>query len=220
MARIVIYGAGGFGREMLRFVRAETRKRADFAPPVFASDDESEVGGTVNGLPVISPAQFRADDLCVLAVGNGRARRRMADRCPGFIDLVSPTAIIDDGIAFRKGTIVCDYTIFTADEKTIIGKHFHANFKSHVGHDCVIGDFVTLAPSVCISGNVHIGDEVYLGTGAIIRHGTPDRPIRIGAGATIGMGAVVTKDVPAGVTVVGNPARILERPARKLASVR
>jgi acetyltransferase-like isoleucine patch superfamily enzyme len=58
---------------------------------------------------------------------------------------------------------------------------------------------------------VHIGDHTYIGSGAIIRHGQPGQPIRIGAGAVVGMGAVVTRDVAAGTTVVGNPARPLER---------
>ena len=92
-----------------------------------------------------------------------------------------------------------------------IGKSFHANIYSYVAHDCRIGDFVTFAPKVCCNGNVHIEDHAYIGTGAIIRQGTPERPLVIGEGAVVGMGAVVTRDVPAGVTVVGNPARPLEK---------
>lgn len=58
-----------------------------------------------------------------------------------------------------------------------------------------------------------IGDGAYIGTGAVIKQGTPDRPLRIGAGAVVGMGAVVTRDVAPGMTVVGNPARPLEKGA-------
>ena len=58
---------------------------------------------------------------------------------------------------------------------------------------------------------MHIEDHAYIGTGAIIKQGTPERPIVIGRGAVVGMGAVVTKSVPAGVTVIGNPAKPLGR---------
>jgi len=70
---------------------------------------------------------------------------------------------------------------------------------------------VTLAPRVCINGNAIIEDDVYVGTGAILRQGSPEKPLRIGKGAVIGMGAVVTKDVAPGVTVIGNPARPMDR---------
>ncbi|MNN76015.1 2,3,4,5-tetrahydropyridine-2,6-dicarboxylate N-acetyltransferase [compost metagenome] len=56
-----------------------------------------------------------------------------------------------------------------------------------------------------------IEDHVYIGTGAIIKQGTPERPILIGKGAVIGMGAVVTKSVAAGSVVVGNPAKPLRK---------
>jgi acetyltransferase-like isoleucine patch superfamily enzyme len=59
------------------------------------------------------------------------------------------------------------------------------------------------------AGNVVIHDHAYIGGGALIRQGKPGEPLVIGAGAVIGMGAVVTKNVPPGVTVVGNPARPL-----------
>ena len=107
------------------------------------------------------------------------------------------------------GSILCDNVMLTSD--LMIGQHFHANIYSYVAHDCVVGDFVTLAPSVKVNGNVCIEDDVYIGTGAIIRPGIPGSPLVIGKGAVIGMGAVVTRSVEAGATVVGNPPRRLVR---------
>ena len=73
----------------------------------------------------------------------------------------------------------------------------------------MIGDFVTFAPGVKCNGNVVVEDHAYIGTGAMIKQGLPGQPLVIGRGAVVGMGAVVTKSVPAGATVVGNPARLL-----------
>ena len=78
-----------------------------------------------------------------------------------------------------------------------------------MAHDCEFGDFVTFAPGVMCNGNVRIEDHVYIGTGAVLKQGRPGEPLVIGRGAVVGMGAVVTRSVAAGTTVVGNPARPL-----------
>lgn len=110
---------------------------------------------------------------------------------------------------FKEGLIMCEGVIVTVDVD--IGRYVHLNIGSMIGHDCVIGDFVTINPGVFVAGNVRIEDEVLIGAGATIRDGTRANPIVIGKGATVGAGAVVVKNVPAGETWVGNPARKLER---------
>jgi sugar O-acyltransferase (sialic acid O-acetyltransferase NeuD family) len=109
-----------------------------------------------------------------------------------------------DDVVVGPGSLFSPWTTLTSNIR--IGAHFHCNLYSYVEHDCTIGDYVTFAPAVRCNGNVAIGDGAYIGSNAVIRQG-----ITIGAGAVIGMGAVVVKDVPAGATVAGNPARILTR---------
>lgn len=199
MSRFVIYGIGGFGRELA------TAARAVGKPLAFVSDSPAE---SHLGIPVIERAALLPDDEVVIGIGDGAVRRRIAESLgrPGG-RLVAPTAVIGGDTEIGDGAVFCDFTMVTASAR--IGRHFQCNIYSYVAHDCVIGDYVTFAPKVCCNGNVQIGDGAYIGTGAVLKQGTRDKPLRIGAGAVVGMGAVVTKDVAPGDTVVGNPARPL-----------
>ena len=89
---------------------------------------------------------------------------------------------------------------------TIIGHHVKIDNGVHVGHNAVIGDRSILTAHCVIGGSAVIGEDVWVGLGALIKN-----KVKVGNGATIGMGAVVVKDVPAGVTVVGNPAKELKK---------
>lgn len=200
--KLAIYGPGGFGRELVQSALDAAGRSGQV---VFVSDDPAEVGRTVCGLPVIGPDQL--DCPAVIAVGDPAVRRRIADRVIAG-DLAAPTHRRGPDVIVGEGSVFCDFTVVTASAR--IGRHFQCNIYSYVAHDCVIGDFVTFAPNVCCNGNVHIEDDVYVGTGAILRQGAAGKPLRIGKGAVIGMGAVVTKDVPPGVTVIGNPAKPME----------
>lgn len=201
--KIAIYGPGGFGRELVQ--AAHDAVAASGGQVVFVSDNPEEVGQTVCGLPVIGAGAL--DCPAVIAIGDAAIRRRIADRITAG-SLVAATHRRGPDVVVGEGAVFCDFTIVTASAR--IGRHFHCNIYSYVAHDCVIGDFVTFAPKVACNGNVHIEDDVYVGTGAVLRQGTPGKPLRIGKGAVIGMGAVVTKDVPPGVTIIGNPARPME----------
>ena len=120
--------------------------------------------------------------------------------------------MIYDKVSIDPGSILCAFTTLTSNIK--IGKFFHANLYSYVAHDCLIGDFVTFAPGVKCNGNVVIEDYAYIGTGAIIKQGSAIRPLTIGEGAVVGMGAIVTKSVKAGDVVFGNPAKSIKRQER------
>ena len=205
--RVILFGSGGAGRDLVAMATAVAKRRFD-DPGAVAFVDEG-VAGAVMGVPIIDISTLTPKDLVVLSIGNSATRARVVSRYPEliFISLISDTALLGPAVSIGTGSVVQDYATITAN--TRIGRFFQANNHVHIAHDCVIGDFVTFAPRVTCNGNVHIGDGAYIGAGALLRHGQPDRPLVIGAGATVGMGAVVTRDVAPGTTVVGNPARLL-----------
>ena len=219
-----IFGAGGFGREVMPFTKASIARTFPNVPAqeirlCFVETHPAQ--DHVNGYPCLSEAEFCALDCDEkyfhVAIGNSAARKEIADRlgrfnCRPFSNF-APSSIVYDSNKIGPGATLCDHTMITSNAK--IGKFFQANIYSYVAHDCVIGDFVTFAPRVSCNGNVIVEDHAYIGTGAVIRQGTAERPIVIGTGAVIGMGAVVTKSIPAHTTVVGNPATELKRTPSK-----
>ncbi len=178
-------------------------------------DDNEQAPSVVNGYNVINFDLLCSDAhrarIVVVAVGDGGVRRRIEARILeeglAVSTLFASTAIVQEHVDIGRGSILSDYVVITSNIK--IGRSFHANIYSYVGHDCIIGDYVTFAPRVNCNGNVHIGDDVYVGTNASIIQGSRDEPMTIGAGSVIAMGAVVTKPVPPNSLMAGNPARLV-----------
>lgn len=209
-----IYGASGCGRGVLPLARAALARQPD-VEVVFIDDGQQPE--LVNGhrcLPwqafLDAPAEERA--VC-LAIASGAERERLANTCAArgvpFFTIRAENVVVMDDVEIGEGAILSPFVTLTSNIR--IGRHFHANLYSYVEHDCVLGDFVTFAPGVKCNGNVVVEDHAYIGAGAVLRQGRPGAPLSIGRGAFVGMGAVVTKDVPPGVTVMGNPARPMER---------
>lgn len=212
-----LVGAGGFAREVMPLVRAQLVTSNDVPPSSVFFVETDPRAAVVNGMPCISEADFFALPAAArhynIAIGDSLVRQRIDEEWTALgalpLTIRAADATVLDEVSLGDTAILCGNTIITSN--ATIGRGFHSNLFSYVAHDCVIGDYVTFAPGVHCNGSVHIGDHAYLGTGAILRQGTPDKPLVIGAGATVGMGAVVTKDVAPGETVVGNPARPLVR---------
>jgi sugar O-acyltransferase (sialic acid O-acetyltransferase NeuD family) len=213
MAIYGLVGMSGFGREVMPLFKANYENRDDLNQCVFV--DINLPQNPVKGTAVYLQDDFLNNKLeekfFNVAIADSKIRREVVEKfihegCKP-VSIISETALIYDRNEIGEGAILCGYSHLTSDIN--IGKYFHCNFYSFVAHNCVIGDYVTFAPRVNCNGNVHIQDHVYIGTGAIIQQGKPEKPLVIGEGAIIGMGAVVTRDVEPYSVVVGNPARHL-----------
>ena len=211
-----VYGASGCGRSIMPLARHQLALAGVPASRLVFVDD-APGPALVNGQRLLSYAQFLAEPAAtrhaVLAIANSTVREALAQRCAA--DGVQAWAVAAanvvqmDDVQLGAGAVLSPFVTITSNVR--IGRHFHANLYSYVEHDCVVGDFVTFAPGVHCNGNVVIEDHAYIGTGAILKQGQPGQPLVIGRGAVVGMGAVVTKSVAPGATVVGNPARPLQK---------
>jgi acetyltransferase-like isoleucine patch superfamily enzyme len=171
----------------------------------------------IQGLEVLSEEDFMAlqgDDIYYnVSLAGPYKREEVADRLAATghrpLRIFNTTTRLRYPNEIGEGALFSFSTMVSHDTK--IGQFFHCLSFSMVPHNCTVGDFVTMTSRVNLGGFTEVGNHVFLGAGCLTKPGTPDRPLRIGDSATIGMGAVVLEDVPAGATVAGNPARILSK---------
>lgn len=211
MKQVAVFGASGCGRGVMPLLRTQWAIQGEAHELCFV--DDAPTAAEVNGHRVLTYAEWLArpgegHQLCI-AIANSTVREKIALRCAQdgvrFVEARAQNVVQMDDVQVGEGAILSPFVTLTSNIR--IGKHFHANLYSYVEHDCVIGDYVTFAPSVRCNGNVVIEDHAYIGAGAVIKQGRPGLPLVVGRGAVVGMGAVVTKSVAPNTTVVGNPAR-------------
>ena len=208
MEKIVIVGAGGFGREVKIIIDAinAVEKKYDF---LGFYDDGFAKGNLINGYPVLG----KVSDLnsvempfsVAVAVGNPVVKAKVVSQLSNdrlsFPILIHPSVLISqDDVAIGKGSIICAGTIITCNIK--IGEFVILNLCCTVGHDTIIENYSSFMPTVNISGEVLIRERVYVGTGAKIIN-----QLEIGQNTVIGAGAVVSKSLPENCTAVGIPAK-------------
>ena len=213
-----IYGYGGFAREVMPLLDNDTQHYTS----VFVIHKKYMPNSKIiNGRDIISFEDFSImrdyDKHITIAISDSAMRSFISNEIDKTdikrANIISKQTVVMDNVEMSSGCIICPFVTLTSNIK--IGHNFHANIYSYVAHDCIIGDNVTFAPSVKCNGNVIIEDNVFIGTGAIIKQGKKDNPIVLGANSTISAGSFVTKSVKESTTVFGNPAKILNKSSFK-----
>ena len=206
--RVLIIGAGGLGRGVAAWVRHAVADQRDSNPSIRFVDDNPDATARFDAAPPVAcsidsyePAE---GDAVIVALGMPQPReaavRRLQDRGANFVTLVHPTAILGDRVSIGAGGIICPQAVIDSD--ATLGRFAVVNLMSSVDHDVALGDFASLSCHVDLTGGVAAGRGVFFGSRASVLPG-----VSVGDRAIVGAGAVVNRDVRAGATVVGVPAR-------------
>jgi sugar O-acyltransferase (sialic acid O-acetyltransferase NeuD family) len=211
MAKILIVGAGGHGREVADILRAQ-HELGGPEPAGFLDSNRSLHGTSVAGLPVLGDWEFlqdksRGEFQIIVGVGDPKLMKKLSQQAASlgipFGNAVSPKAVISPGATLGQGVIVfpnCFVSVGSA-----LGNHVTLNVGSSVSHDSTVGDYSSLNPGARLGGTVRVGEGVYIGMGAHVIQN-----IRIGDWSVIGAGATIIRDVEPGTTVVGVPGHSIK----------
>ncbi len=202
---LIIIGASGFGREVAWLVERINAVSPTWNLLGFMDDNAKIQGQEVDGYKVLGTSETAANysnAYFVCAIGASKIRKMVVGKLGNvkYATLVDPSVLISNRVTIGEGTIICAGTIITVDIS--IGNHVIINLDCTVGHDAVLNDYVTLYPSVNISGMTNIGECSEMGTGTQIIQGK-----NVGCSSIVGAGAVVVRDIPEKCTAVGSPAK-------------
>jgi sugar O-acyltransferase (sialic acid O-acetyltransferase NeuD family) len=201
--KVLIYGAGGLGREVLSMLAGHSELEA-----IGFLDDEKAPGTMVSGLPVIgnSLSEQLSSNSVIVAIGNPLIKHAVVQKLRGrnadFVSVIHPSVIIQsrESVKIGDGVVIGAGTVLTTD--IVVGDHVLINLNCTIGHDVTIGDYSSLMPGVNIAGEVSVGTRVLIGSGVNVLN-----RIKIGKLAKVGMGSVVIRSVDENCTVVGVPAK-------------
>ena len=206
---LYIIGAGGFGREVAWLVERINKIELTWNIKGFIDDNTSIHGLLQDDYSVVGGCDYlmniTQEVWVVCAVGSAKIRKTIIKKLKknanvNFATLIDPSVMRSERVDIGEGSIICAGTIITVDIS--IGSHVIINLDCTIGHDDIIHDFVTIYPSVNVSGSVVVGECVELGTGMQIIQGKS-----IGRESIIRAGAVVIRDIPEKCVAVGSPAK-------------
>lgn len=211
---LLLVGAGGFGREAAEAVRAANAVRPAWKLLGFLDDDPAKHGRLISGVPVIGGVEAVHEHpnarvlLCPGRPDNYASRcligARLGLEDQRFATVIHPTATIGSTCTVGAGSVLLAHVDLTAE--VVVARHVVVMPQVVLTHDVRVDDWATIASGVRVGGGCHIRQGAYIGSGACLREG-----ITVGEWALVGMGSVVTRDVPPGRLWLGAPARDVSR---------
>jgi sugar O-acyltransferase (sialic acid O-acetyltransferase NeuD family) len=196
--KVIIQGAGWHAHVVMDCAFAQGRT-------VICVYDPS-CTGELYGVPIRREyvATDFPDAAMVVAIGDNAVRKKVVKMANhSFTNIFHPSALLSPYATVGQGNVILHRAIIQAE--STIGNHVIVNTGAQVDHDCVIDDFVHLAPGVILCGNVYIGEGSFIGAGTTIIPGK-----KIGAWSIVGAGSVVIDNIPDNVVAVGNPAKVIK----------
>ena len=195
---LFILGAGGHSRVVI-----EIALNSGINISGIYDDNDNFYGKDYNGIKVSGPLNSIESGNAIIAIGSNKVRKKINDKTSQlkWKTLIHPSAIIANNVEIGEGTVVMAGAIIQPGAK--IGRHCIINTGACIDHDCVIDDYVHIAPRVVLAGGVRVGEGTLIGVGASI---VPY--VTVGKWATIGAGSAVISDIPDYSTAVGIPALI------------
>ena len=208
MKKILIVGAGGFGRELLQWIKDINAEKPTWEIEGFLDDNLQALDGAEIDYPVvgtISDWQPKDDEVFALAMGKPQLKRMVVEKLKSrgahFAAVIHPTALVSPFAHYGEGLVMFPYSKLSCN--STVGD-FVSILTTPIGHDNEIGDYTMISGGCNIVRNVKIGKDVFVAAGVCIA-----QDVVVKDGAYIGLGSVVLKDVKAGTKVFGNPARII-----------
>ena len=198
--KIVVLADSGFAKSVIGAAQL-----ADFVVEAVYVDDASRWGQSVLGVPLVGPLDRAVDaslPAVVAIIDNAMREAVVARLALEWVTIIHPRAYVPPSALVGEGSILFAGAVVQPGVR--IGAHVIVSPNSTVAHDCIIEDFVYLAPGVDLAGTVHVCRGVCLDAGAVVG---PNRTI--GAGTRVGPRGVVIRDLPAGVSAEGAPARVV-----------
>lgn len=205
---LFVYGAGGFGKEVMDIARRQNAVTAQWTQICFVDDVRPERTRYNASLFPFASAEVQSlmdSAAFVLALGEPAAREALGEKLRGagarIACVVDPSTLIADSAVLGEGAVIAPFCSISSDAR--LGRHACVNTMAIVGHDVQVGDHSVISSMVNLGGGCVIGAGSYIGMGALIKEG-----VRIGSNVIVGMGSVVYADIPDDVIALGNPARV------------